>query len=50
MGYESLERDSLITLSNALRTLIKKLRSAEEKNSQLCKDVRYELGRVERML
>ena len=50
MAYESLERDSLITLSSALRILIKKLRCDEEQNSQLCKDVRYELGRVERML
>ena len=46
MGYESTERDSLITLKYALEFAMKKLGSKGGCNSQMYKDVNYELGRV----
>ena len=50
MGYESLEKDSLITVRYALNLAVKRLKSIGEGNQQICKDMSYELGRVERML
>lgn len=43
MGYESVEKDSLITLKTALEGYIKKVAAPE---SQQWKDANYELNRI----
>jgi len=50
MGYESLERDSLITLRYALNLAVKRFKFIGEGNQQICKDMFYEFGRIDRIL
>ncbi len=46
MGYESVERDSLITLKHALNFAIHKVKPIGKENEQIVKDMKYELGRI----
>lgn len=49
MGYESLERESLITLRDAIKRYVY-LESLITTGSQLVNDANYELGRIEAQL
>lgn len=46
MGYENVEKDSLITLRSALRIAMKGLRHTD----QMYKDMNFELGRIDTTL
>ena len=50
MGYESLEKDSLITIRYALNLAVRRLKFIGEGNQQICKDMNYEFGRIDRRL
>jgi len=50
MGYESVEKDSLITLRYALNLAVKRLKSIGEHNGQMYLDMNYEFGRVNKRL
>lgn len=49
MGYESVERDSLITIKHALSFAIHYMKPIGIANEQILKDMRYEFERVNKM-
>lgn len=50
MGYESLDKDTLITLKYALTFFINKVKPVGEQNLQIKKDAIYELDKIKEIL